>query len=184
MAPYFFAFVVRLVCSPVGWLAGWLATGWLVDWLIGWLVGWLAGLMAGWLLYLLCLLTALLCFACLSARLLCLDIWRFALALLDFFCFLYLLGYLRVCYISLHLLSLVRPVNSNSLRWLAYWGRSLVCSDHSRMTRFWTLLKSIFLTETAILVWCFGSWAWFFWRPLQEGNFQIFLPILQLHQPI
>ena len=39
VAPYFFAFVVRLVCSPVGWLAGLLATGWLVDWVVGWLAG-------------------------------------------------------------------------------------------------------------------------------------------------
>ena len=26
------------------------------------------------------------------------------------------------------------------------------------------------------------SWAWFFWRPLQEGNFEIFLETLQLHR--
>ena len=26
------------------------------------------------------------------------------------------------------------------------------------------------------------SWAWFFWRPLQEGNFEIFLATLQLHR--
>ena len=26
------------------------------------------------------------------------------------------------------------------------------------------------------------SWAWFFWRPLQEGNFEIFLATPQLHE--
>ena len=59
---------------------------------------------------------------------------------------------------------------------------SLECSDDSRKTRFWTLLKYNILTETAILVWCFGNWAWFFWRPPQEGNFKIFLATLQLHR--
>ena len=83
----------------------------------------------------------------------------------------------------------------------------LICSfeysDDSRKTRFWTLLKSLLAqipfhcnSQLSIMILKFrrrenfnrdfhgklGSWAWFFWRPLQEGNFEIFLEILQLHR--
>ena len=141
---------------------------------IGWLIGWLASLLAlltqkAWppnlLNRLFAWLLALLCFgltmrsSCLTRHALLAHILaRFALVCVSL---LALTAWLR-CNCLLDLLACV-------LRWIA-------------QDSLWTLLKYNFLTETAILVWCFGSWAWFFWRPLQEGNFEIFLETLQLHR--
>ena len=166
----------RLVCWLVGWLAGWLV-GRLDDYVVGCLVGWLAGCMAGSFLYLLWLFTALLCFACLSARLLCLDICRFALALL---CFTYwdiclFAGSPFICWAwfapstRVHFDGLLAGVARSCaqiirarLAFELFWSTIFYRNSHPRMV-FW-------------------SWAWFFGRPLQEGNFEIFLATLQLHQ--
>ena len=65
-------------------------------------------------------------------------------------------------------------------RVLTWFGLDSVCSERNSWT-FQMILKFCrrenFTRDLPGKLW---SWAWFFWRPLQEGNFEIFLATPQL----
>ena len=114
------------------------------------------GLLVAWFAYLACFLA---CF-----------FWLLCFALLAWFAWLAWVTWLTCCLAC--------------FTWLGWFARLAQNFSSPRTT---VILKfcqtqahEIFnLQGNPCIKW---SWAWFFWRPLQEGNFKIFLTTFQLHR--
>ena len=116
------------------------------------------------------------CLICLIACFLACFSWLVCFALLAWFACLTWVAWLAYCLAC--------------CTWLVWFDRlaqncSKFCYTGYPRTRvilkFWqTQTHRIFnLQGNPLYNW---SWAWFFWRSLQEGNFEIFLVTLQLHR--
>ena len=147
----------------VRWPAYWLVScllGWLVSCLVGWLVGWFVGWLVGWLA------DWLACWLCSFAYLVCFALLALLVCQLDFAYVAWFAWLARRA--SLAFQSWYFRITENSFVNLKLSMMILKFCRRENFTR-----------DFPGKLW---SWAWFFWRPLLEVNFEILLETLQLYR--